>query len=113
MSYLAKLKQLEDNENFNNTPNMEPTKPTKLPFGSFGGMDSGNIEKNITDIAELQAETIRQEMTIRSWLKHIEEPEEDHHIVIDKCRRNPEAMQYFLKHAEGELEKVITKKAFK
>lgn len=40
---------------------------------------------------------------IRAWLHKIREPEEDHHLVLDKCRLNAEAMQYFLKNARGEL----------
>ena len=39
------------------------------------------------------------EKTIRAWLRHIGEPEEDHHLVLDKCKSNPEALAYFLKHA--------------
>ncbi len=39
---------------------------------------------------------------VRTWLYRIDESEEDHHLVLDKCRRDPEAMQYFLKHTRGE-----------
>ena len=42
---------------------------------------------------------------IQGWLCKIGEPEEDHHLVLDKCRNDPEAMEYFLKHARGEYEK--------
>ena len=38
---------------------------------------------------------------IRSWLFKIGEPEADHFLVLDKCRSDPEAMEYFLKHAGG------------
>ncbi|MCG7757697.1 MAG: hypothetical protein LZF63_13700, partial [Nitrosomonas sp.] len=31
----------------------------------------------------------------------IGEPEEDHDIVLNKCRNAPGAMTYFLKHANG------------
>ena len=41
---------------------------------------------------------------IRAWLHKIGEPEEDHFLVLDKCRIDPEAMQYFLRHARGEYE---------
>lgn len=41
---------------------------------------------------------------VRAWLYKIEEPEEYHHIVLDKCKRDPEALAYFLKHANGEFE---------
>jgi hypothetical protein len=38
---------------------------------------------------------------IRIWLSKIGEPAEDHHLVLDKCRNDPEALAYFLKHANG------------
>lgn len=38
---------------------------------------------------------------IRTWLYSSNEPEEDHHLVLDKCRSDPEALKYFLKHACG------------
>lgn len=38
---------------------------------------------------------------IRGWLHKIGEPQEDHYLVLDKCRVDPEAMQYFMKHAKG------------
>ncbi|MBA3757172.1 MAG: hypothetical protein H0X02_13565 [Nitrosomonas sp.] len=41
---------------------------------------------------------------IRAWLHKIGEPEEDHFIVLDKCKSEPEAMEYFLKHAQCEYE---------
>ncbi|MDV6345640.1 hypothetical protein [Nitrosomonas sp. Is37] len=41
---------------------------------------------------------------IKSWLFKIGEPEEDHYLVIDKCRNDPEALAYFLRHAKGEFE---------
>lgn len=40
--------------------------------------------------------TAEQETLIREWLGHIEEPKKDHHIVIEKCRRDREALDYFL-----------------
>ena len=43
-------------------------------------------------------------LSVRAWLYKIEEPEEYHHIVLDKCKRDPEALAYFLKHANGEFE---------
>lgn len=33
---------------------------------------------------------------ICNWLYQIEEPEEDHHLVVDKCRSNSEVFVYFL-----------------
>ena len=41
---------------------------------------------------------------VRAWLYKIEEPEEYHHIVLDKCKADDEALAYFLKHANGEFE---------
>jgi hypothetical protein len=41
---------------------------------------------------------------IRTWLSKIGEPEEDHLLVIDKCRNDPQALEYFLKYARGEFE---------
>ncbi len=38
---------------------------------------------------------------IRSWLFHIGEPVEDHYLVLDKCRNDLDAMDYFLKHARS------------
>lgn len=38
---------------------------------------------------------------IRIWLFQIGEPVEDHDIVLNKCRNDPEAMEYFLEHANG------------
>lgn len=40
---------------------------------------------------------------IRASLFKIGELEEDHFLVIDKCRNDPDAMNYFLKHARGEF----------
>ena len=41
---------------------------------------------------------------IRAWLHKIGEPEMDHHLVLSKCRNDPEALEYFLKHARGEYD---------
>lgn len=41
---------------------------------------------------------------IRNWLYRIGEPEVDHRLVIDKCKTDPEALIYFLRHANGEYE---------
>tara|TARA_R110002073_G_scaffold202913_2_gene362492 strand:+ start:287 stop:562 length:276 start_codon:yes stop_codon:yes gene_type:complete len=40
---------------------------------------------------------------ISAWLHKIREPEELHFLVLDKCRNDPEALEYFLKHANGEF----------
>lgn len=44
---------------------------------------------------------------IRAWLFQIGEPEEDHHLVIDKCKTDPEALAYFLHYARKCLHKTI------
>jgi len=38
---------------------------------------------------------------VREWLISIGEPEEEQHLVLDKCRNDPEALAYFLKHANN------------
>jgi hypothetical protein len=43
---------------------------------------------------------------IRAWLTKISEPETDHCLVLDKCHNDPEAREYFLKHAKGEFEDI-------
>lgn len=45
---------------------------------------------------------------IRSWLFSIGELEEDHYLVIDKCKADHEAMTYFLRHANGEFDSSYT-----
>lgn len=37
--------------------------------------------------------------TIKKWLIEIDEPEADHFMVLNKCRRDPEALTYFLEQA--------------
>ena len=41
---------------------------------------------------------------IRGRLHKIGEPEEDHFLVIDKCKACPDAMEYFLKHTRGQFD---------
>lgn len=41
---------------------------------------------------------------IRGWLFKIGEPEEDHQLVLNKCKSDPEAMEYFLLQASGRFE---------
>jgi hypothetical protein len=54
MSYLARLKQIEDKNIYHNTPDTVLTKPTKPPFGSFGSSHTGHIENNLSDNAVLR-----------------------------------------------------------
>ena len=87
-AYLARLKVIETEKIFCNTPEMEVPKVPEVPFDTFGTSTQGQIEKNI--------------LLIQSWLYQIGEPEEDHDLVLDKCRNDPDAMEYFLRHARGE-----------
>lgn len=38
---------------------------------------------------------------IRGWLFKIGEPPENHDLVLSKCRNDPEALKYFMRHAGG------------
>lgn len=71
MSYLARLKQLENGEIFHNTPKPEPTKPTEPPFDGFVGSTSGANENiydgSATAITERSAEAFTP---YRWWLIH-------------------------------------------
>lgn len=49
--------------------------------------------RKISDLESPQIEMIR------AWLHRIGEPETDHTLVLNKCRNDPEALEYFLKHA--------------
>lgn len=49
MSYLARLKQLDNEKKSQHTPDNEPTKPTKGGFDGFVGSGQGHIEKNFTE----------------------------------------------------------------
>ncbi|WP_394807500.1 hypothetical protein [Nitrosomonas sp.] len=86
--YLARLKVIETENIFCNTPERQVPKVPEVPFDTFGTSTQGQIEKNI--------------LLIQSWLYQIGEPEEDHDLVLDNCRNDPDAMEYFLRHARGE-----------
>jgi hypothetical protein len=88
--YLARLKKSESKENLRNTPITEVPKVSEVPFDTFDTPIQAGKQKNI--------------LLIQSWLFKIREPEEDHFLVLDKCRNDPEAMNYFLKHASGKFE---------
>ena len=90
MSYLARLKKIETEKNFDNSHVNELTKPPKDTSVSFVSTVQAVNEKNI--------------LLIQSWLFQIDEPKENHYLVLDKCRNDSEAMEYFLKHARGEYE---------
>ena len=40
--------------------------------------------------------TYKQEAAIKTWLSNIGEPEKDHYLVLSKCRKEPEALAYYL-----------------
>ncbi|MXS83653.1 hypothetical protein [Nitrosomonas oligotropha] len=86
--YLARLKKTESKENLSNTPITEVPKVSEVPFDTFDTPIQAGKQKNI--------------LLIQSWLFKIGEPEEDHGIVLNKCRNDPDAMEYFLNHARGE-----------
>ncbi|MBA3756573.1 MAG: hypothetical protein H0X02_10245 [Nitrosomonas sp.] len=97
-SYLARLKVVENGKNSNNSLITEVPKVPEVPFDTFDTSIPVTIEKNSSVIAN---ESFQIEM-VRAWLHKIGEPEQDHYLVLDKCRIDPGAMQYFLKHAGGE-----------
>ncbi|UJO99891.1 MAG: hypothetical protein LZF64_12005, partial [Nitrosomonas sp.] len=55
----------------------------------------------IEELKREQREQNQKIEMIKAWLFKIGEPEEDHFLVLDKCRNDPEAMEYFLNHARG------------
>lgn len=56
------------------------------------------IKEEISD--NLIGQTDQGFEKVRAWLFQIGEPEEDHNLVMAKCRNDPEAFTYFLKWAE-------------
>lgn len=83
--YLVRLKAIEKNEKiFDKYLDHEVP---KAPFATFDTHQYGEKEKNI--------------FLIQNWLHQIYEPKEDHDLVLNKCKNDPEAMNYFLKHASG------------
>lgn len=49
MSYLARLKQLDDDKFSHHTPDIDLPKPPKPPFDSFGSTDMGLYAKKMSD----------------------------------------------------------------
>ncbi|PTQ78380.1 hypothetical protein C8R26_103142 [Nitrosomonas oligotropha] len=95
--YLARLKEVEKRKNFHNSPESELTKPPKGASVSFVSSVPEENKKN-SDVQSLQIEQVRQ------WLFKAGEPEEDHYLVIDKCKADHDAMNYFFKYASGEFD---------
>ena len=54
-TYLARLKQLENEKKSHYAPDSEPSKPSKVPFEPFEGTGAGHIEKKIIDDVEIVA----------------------------------------------------------
>lgn len=74
---------------------------------NISGIKNKNLDIATATVATLAThkpatDSIQLEM-VRAWLSKIGEPEEDHFIVLEKCKSDPEALAYFLKHASGEF----------
>ena len=54
-------------------------------------------------VEELKREQTLHIELIRAWLFKIGEPESDHFLVINKCRNDPNASEYFLRHTYDEF----------
>lgn len=70
MSYLARLKQLEDEKISHHAPDSELPKPPKAPFVSFGGAGTGHIEKKIIDAESIATPGPGESATAWRWLLH-------------------------------------------
>ncbi|MBS0498171.1 MAG: hypothetical protein JSR51_11060 [Proteobacteria bacterium] len=82
MSYLERLKQIEIIKNHENAPDNEIPKVPKAPSDTFDTSVFARNQKNFS--------------LIRSWLTEIGEPEADYFLVLSKCKRDPEALAYYL-----------------
>lgn len=79
--YLARLKQLESDENFQNTHGIEPAKPSKGAFGGFGGKHPGNIL--ITNTTALSEHEIKLKWLVRLVSKHNDFRQEDYEEALE------------------------------
>lgn len=124
--YLSRLKQIENEKNFHNSPESELTKPPKGASVSFVSSNSRKSEKKFNDppesskesglpsvsfVSSVSEENKKNSNTqslqieiFRAWLCRIDEPEADHHIVLSKCRNDHQVLEYFMRHARGEFE---------
>lgn len=98
-NYLDRLKEIESGKKFNHSLITEVSKVPKAPSDTFDTSNPVEIKKN-SDIAS--NESLQIEM-IRAWLFKINEPEPDHCLVLDRCKKNPQVLKYYLKHAKGEF----------
>jgi hypothetical protein len=101
-----------------NVPNFEVCpQPQKTDFERLGTsetrMDKGfqrfvpsvPTEKESLCVLSENIERETQDLeTIHEWLIKIGEAEEDHPLVLDKCRNDPQALAYYLRQANGEFE---------
>jgi hypothetical protein len=67
--------------------------------GANFAKDSIKNEPTVAKVANVAVANPKDIKKIRAWLSHIGELEDDHHIVIDKCRRDPETLNYYLARA--------------
>lgn len=131
--YLARLKEIETGNYFDKSLGIEVSEVTKDASDTFGTLIQAHFEKKLpiqfnvdkeknisfscieevskvskgasdTFDTAIQAEKQKKISFIQSWLFKIGEPEEYHHIVLDKCKANSETLEYFLKHVRGEFE---------
>jgi hypothetical protein len=61
------------------------------------------IEHHKQEIIKQLTERDNYLETIRQWLFQIGEPEENRHLVMDRCKADPQVLEYYLKHASGEF----------
>ncbi len=52
------------------------------------------LKKHATNVQHSM--TAMQQKIVRNWLTEIGEPEADHFLVLSKCKRDPEALIYYL-----------------
>lgn len=59
-------------------------------------------QPTVAKVASVTVASSEDLKKISAWLNRIGEPEEDHHhIILDKCRRDPEAHFYYFDRATG------------
>lgn len=87
MSYLSRLKQLENNKIFNISPDSEPTKPTKGGSDGFVGSYLGENEKNNCDFQETPQQKQRR-LKVTQMLA--DSPHLNHVMLIDDHDQDPD-----------------------
>lgn len=90
---LAKLIRRNKADAINNATHIDiaahshETTPTLAKIATIA-VASPTSEKNNRDIQK-----------IRTWLYSIGEPEEDHYLILNKCKRDPEVLAFYLDRA--------------